>query len=60
MKIINKNLRREDLTRAKKSTRKFVAPKKDINEDNINVAFEGNYLVISKNPSNNQSNTYIF
>jgi len=51
MKIINKDLRREDLTRAKKSTRKFVAPKKDINEDNINVAFEGNYLVISKNSS---------
>lgn len=60
MKILNQNLKRENLTRAKKTTKPFVTPKKDITEENINIVIDGSYWIISKSSSKSQENPQLF
>jgi len=48
MRVLNKSLNRVELTRVKKTTLKFTAPKKEINKENMKIDFEGHYLVISR------------
>lgn len=56
MKILNQNLKRENLTRSKKTAKPLVAPEKNRNPENINVILEGHYLVISTGVSKSQDN----
>lgn len=60
MKILNQNLKRESLTRAKKTTKPFVIPKKDMTEENINIVIDGSYWIISKGSSKSQENPQLF
>lgn len=56
MKILNPNLNRENLTRAKRTNKPFVKPKKNLTEENISIAIEGHYWIISQNSSKSQEN----
>lgn len=56
MKILNQNLKRENLTRSKKTAKPLVAPEKNRNLENTNVILEGHYLVISTAVSKSQDN----
>lgn len=56
MKILNQSLKREDLTRAKKTNKPFVIPKKDLTEENLNIVIDGSYWIISKGSSKSQEN----
>ena len=48
MKVINKDFKKEDLTRGKYHTKGHKLPEKNLNYDNIDIKQQGHYLVISK------------
>lgn len=56
MKVINRSFKTEDLTRAKKTAKPFIVPEKNMNEENVNMVFEGHYLRISRSSSKSQEN----
>lgn len=60
MKILNQNLKRENLTRAKKTAKPFVKPQKNLTEENINIVVDGSYWIISQNSSKSQENPQLF
>lgn len=49
MKITNRTLKRESLTRAKKTSKSYVKPKKNNLDNEISIVTLGHYWVVSSN-----------
>ena len=51
MKVINKDFKKEDMTRGKYHTKGHKLPEKNLNDNNIDIKQDGHYLVISQKES---------